>query len=643
MLPAPSIRPPRRVPRPPTVQSVTLAAPIGGLNTIDAGASMPPTDCILLYNMVAAEYGLRTRLGYREWCTGLGDEVRTLLPFTGSAKNGSRDRLFAVTPAGIWDVTASSNAPTQVVGGGSGVAWNMVDPAAGTGSGCVFVNFQGAHFLLYCDEANGYYTYTESTTTWTRVTYAASPGAGQVGGLGPDGATPVDPGMFSYVTVWQNRVWFVQRDTGYAFYGGVGALYGALQPFTFGGRFKSGGDLRGLYNWTIDGGSGSINSLVAISGGGDVVIYQGTDPSSAASFGLKGVWSLGGGGVPAGRRIATDFGGDVLVLSTVGLIPLSRLVSGNPVFDRSQYATQKVANLFNQAASAGRMLPGWSVYLHPEDNTLLVNVPQPDGTMQQLAMSLATKGWSIYRDMPVMLSNGAWGGQLYFGTTDGRVCVNTDYLDGVTLATPGAYTPIQWEVLSAFQNLGSQRKKRVHHIRPTFISLGGAPPYTAQARFGYDFTELNSVPAVVTVPDGSATAFTLSRVIANTDQVFLDRVLNVWGTDYYLSSTSDPTTFTTSGNLITFVNPPATGAYINVYYLDGNSIPVSVPLGTAMGDTWDSGRWDQAHWAGSPTPTQPVTGGAGMGQDVAIIIRGTATSRTSLVGVDVFFDVGGAL
>ena len=39
----------------------------------------------------------------------------------------------------------------------------------------------------------------------------------------------------------------------------------------------------------------------------------------------------------------------------------------------------------------------------------------------------------------------SWEGDLYFGTSDGKVCKNSGYLDAVTLASPTAYTPIQWE------------------------------------------------------------------------------------------------------------------------------------------------------------------------------------------------------
>lgn len=596
----------RKPTSPPTVRSVTIPAPIGGLNTIDAGASMPLSDCILLYNMVAAEYGLRTRLGYTEWVTGLtasagvAGEVRSVLPFTGSAKDGSKDKLFATTVHGIWDCTASTGAPSEPVTFGTKTG------DAGYCCSTVFVNSNGNHFLLVCDEVNGYYVYTESTTTWTKValqattawanntaytinvsyvfvngasylcsqsgTSAVAPAVGPTGtgtGIVDNTAkwdfTPAiggkDPATFVNVTVWGNRVWFTELNTANSWYTSVGSLFGTVTQFPFGARFRAGGDLRGLYNWTRDGSTGSINSLVGISGGGDVVVYEGTDPSSTASFGLKGVWSLGGGGVPYGRRIATDYGGDLLLLSTIGVLPLSRLVMGNSIADRMQYATAKIANTFGTLAYAGRTLKGWQMRLHPQDNTLIVNVPAADASTSQLVMSLATKGWSQYRDLPAIRSMESWEGDLYFGTDTGTLCKNTGYLDGVTLAAPTAYTPIQWEVLTSFQNLGSQRFKRLGNIRPKFVSQGGNPGFAVGARFDYDFTEL---PTVSLNPGNNT---------------------NVWGT----------------------------------------------------------GVWGTAVWGGSYTPSMAVMGATGCGIAAAIIVRGTATSRTSLTEIEVTYDEGGLL
>src|SRR5438093_4232898 len=97
--------------RPNRSQEAHIPAPLGGLNTIDPGYQMPDTDCPVLYNMIGAENGLRSRLGYKEWCTGVGSStVPTIMPFFGSSANGSKDRLFATSTgtAKIYSVGASS-------------------------------------------------------------------------------------------------------------------------------------------------------------------------------------------------------------------------------------------------------------------------------------------------------------------------------------------------------------------------------------------------------------------------------------------------------------------------------------------------------------------------------------------------------
>ncbi len=130
-----------RVPILPTHKDAPLPVPVGGLNAVDGVRSMPGTDCVLLYNMVTSELGLRPRLGYQEFATGVdgGAEIRTVLPYTGSMRSQVRDALFAVTVNGIWDVT--SGAPVQVVGGATGVplAFETVETAASI-SCCAFAS-----------------------------------------------------------------------------------------------------------------------------------------------------------------------------------------------------------------------------------------------------------------------------------------------------------------------------------------------------------------------------------------------------------------------------------------------------------------------------------------------------------------------
>lgn len=457
-----------------------IPAPIGGLNTVDPGYQMPELDCPLLYNFIGAENGLRSRLGYKEWCTGLlTGQVTSILPFSGSSTNGSKDRLFACTSTAIYSVGASSAAPASVLAFASSAG------DAGWGVSHSVVNAANAHFLMYFDEQNGYHVYTEGTDTWAAV--AAGGGATQING--------VTPANLVFGTVWKNFVLFVEKDSSKMWFGAaVNSLYGTVTAFDFGSKFKHGGNLVGLWSWTIDGGSGIDDYLVAIGSGGDVVVYQGTDPNTAATLRIVGTWFVGG--VPKGRRIATDFGGDLLILSNLGIVRMSMLTIGKPNVDRTQYSTEKIGNLFNRAVSTYGSQKGWSLRIHPEDATLLVTLPTANGKWPQIAMSVLTRGWAQYRDIP-MVSNEAWNGKLYFGTDDGRVCVHTDYLDNVNLAA-SSFSAVQCSLITAFRNLGNGRQKQIREIRPTVISEGGAVAITAEARFRYDLSEASAPISVPT-------------------------------------------------------------------------------------------------------------------------------------------------
>lgn len=570
-----------------------VPAPTGGLNTVDGGSRMPATDCIQLYNLTPAEYGLRSRLGSREWWTGLSVEtsqkdVRETFYYHGSAKDGSKNRLFVTCPRGIYDATTSraawsastayeigdvvvnddgkvytcdTDGTSASSGGPTGIGANIADGTtrwdyttttkvlafsttsgdAGRGIFHSFITSAG-YFLAYCDEENGYQLYTESTDTWA---------AGSL-----TGATPAN---MVFVGSWKHRLAFVEKDTGTVHFLPVGAISGVVDTVsaTFGAKPRHGGDLVGIYNWTLDGGVGIDDHLVFVFRGGDVAVYQGTNPTSASTFAIRGVWFAGA--IPKGRHVVLDSGGDLLILTKNGVRPLSLLVNGGGE-GLGQYTTKKISNLFNSLMLSKSSIHGWSMHIHPEDNALMVTHPTTDGAnTEQLVMSLATGGWSRYRDLP-MYSAAAGGGKLYFGSVDGKVYINDGYIDGVTLADPNAYTAIQWSMLTGFTNLGNARQKQIQFIRPTILSEDASPSFSVGAKYKYNFTELD----------------------------------------------------------------PVSGAVLG-------------------GDEWDSGLWDAALWSGEYQASQEVRGAVGMGVDMAIAARGTATSRTVVVGFDVGYTEGGFL
>ena len=585
-------RPRRRVPVP-TVESAHLPAP-SGVNLVDTASALAPEDATTAVNVVRGERGLRNRLGGRDWVTGLGGAVRTLLGFQGSRGDGSLNRLFAMTAAGIWDVSASTDAPP------SSYAFPVSDAYSGRGAGRGFVNANGDHFLPFADETNGYIVYSETTGTWVKVVEAANAawvkntayGAGSyvsnagatyytaaggtsenTDGAGPKGTgaaivdgtvtwayapaiSGVDPTQIAFVTVWKNRIWLAKKNSATAYYLPVGAIYGAAASFHFGPQFRSGGFLVGLWSWTIDGGSGVDDYLVAISSAGDLVVYAGTDPASANTFGLKGDWAVGM--VPAGRRIATDRGGDLLILSALGVMPLSKILSGASFQDADLYATRKIAPVIGRLMSERGDELGFEIRIHPEDKTLLVTTPPVIGEPgEQWSMSLAAQGWAKHTGLGMTCTE-AWQGKMYYGTADGRVCVNDGDADNVGIAGAENATAIEAVVVTSFQNLGSARQKQLLQVAPRFLTTGTAPQFTVEGRYNFDLTD----PGPVQFTDAGG--------------------VTTWGT----------------------------------------------PWGTMI---WGSGAGVAGEYRGV----------AGIGENAAVALRWSAKSRCTLVGFDVQWDEGG--
>jgi hypothetical protein len=430
---------------------------------------------------------------------------------------------------------------------------------------------------------------SDGAVTWEYVSLSGPLGAGDViveGTVTWDyypSIAGANPDTFAFVMQWKNRLWFVPKNSQDAYYLEVGVFAGQAHKMIFAPRFKYGGSLVGLWAWTLDGGVGVDDHLVAISSGGDVAVYVGTDPSSAATFGLKGVWWIGP--VPPGRSIASDFGGDLFVLSRVGCLPLSRLVAGGLIRDPSVYETSKVANLFNQLMSERGMYPGWALTQHPDDNLIVINVPGiSGGPSEQLVMSLATKGWAQHTGVPIVCMS-TWHGFLYFGTSDGRVCVSRGYFDsGLSATDNGCHweyhddgsLPIDFALLSAYTNLGNANKKRVHMARPYFATNGSNPGYSIAARYDYDLSDLplTAVTAIQNNPLG-------------------------WG-----------------------VTTPASGGVWSAYP------PISAAV---TGD---------AIWGSGVGIAGKQYGTAGMGTVVAVVIRGSSGASTTLISIDVLMDQG---
>lgn len=369
-----------------------------------------------------------------------------------------------------WRYVASNTSPTLVL--------SFASTAGDAGYGVFHGHTTTAgNFLWYADEVNGLHLYTESTDTWSDATTLAG------------SITGVDPADLVFVTVFKGFTLFAVRDSTEIRVLPVNSIGGATSRIDVGYKLQAGGNVVGMWSWTYDGGAGLDDALVVVSRGGDVQVWQGTDPTDSAAFGNTGVWGIGK--TPAGRNLATTFGGDLLLLSRSGIIPMSRLVLGK-VEGAGQYETAKIEGLFNSLMVTRGDLRGWSLALHPEESALIVTVPTgADTATTQLAMSLATRSWSELRGLDIY-SCASHEGKLYYGTTNGAVHINDGYVDGVTLAAPSSYRAIDFQGIGAFQNFGVGTQKQVHLIKFYFLT-GSQPTVDVDARYDFDLTELPAV------------------------------------------------------------------------------------------------------------------------------------------------------
>ena len=476
-------------------QSVGIPAPIKGIvaTGVYQGASgMAEGDigvdsAIWLYNMIAGEYGCRVRPGSREVVTNLADfegpngAVRTVMVYNSVVAGGANDHTFAVTSSGIYDVTAGGAGP-----------WDFVPISAhewasqgGDAGWCSFVNYtnvNGDHFLLVCDEVNGYWIF--DGTDWAQGAFTGNP-------------KPTAENLV-HIVEWNARIWFVEKNTARAWFLDPLTLAGDITPMDVGSRFKFGGHLVQNATWTLDDGAGMDDKMVMISAAGDVLVWSGLDPTTAADLTLVGRWEVGS--VPEGRRVMSDWGGDVLILSTAGVVPISLLMTGRASLDNTAMLSRNINQYMRNEMRITLDIYGWSMLQVPGQGIAIFTVPQPIGSTRafiQFCLETSTGAWSMFRDLR-MLCQSKNGTQYIFGTDDGRLMTLEGTLDNVNLAAEEGEA-IVFSILTHYSGMGDASSwKRLQFIRPYWIG-SQAPTYSVQARFDFDVQEILTDPVYTAV------------------------------------------------------------------------------------------------------------------------------------------------
>ena len=241
----------------------------------------------------------------------------------------------------------------------------------------------------------------------------------------------------------------------------------------------------------MDAGQGADDYAVFITNMGEVIVYNGTDPSDATTWALKGVWQLG---YVFSRRCFYKWAGDILLLTQDGLVPLASALQSSRLDPRVNI-TDKIYYEISQEADAYSNEFGWQVIYYAKPNMLIINIPNPTGT-EQYVMHTISKAWCNFTGINTTCFE-LHNDDLYFGGTGfvGKFW-DTNADDGAQISATCQ------QAYSYFDNPGQQ--KRFTMVRPTFLVDVGTPGI--YAGINTDFQTQNNLGKVTFVQTPTTTA-----------------------------------------------------------------------------------------------------------------------------------------
>lgn len=438
-------------PKPPA-QPARVSAPLRGLIFTDSIADPQPGGAKVMDNWICGVNTIRPRGGFSKFATIATDAVQSLFTY----KVGAVETFFAASDDSIFDITTPAS-PT------------VIPSAAVSGQTNGFYSTEqfgtaGGNFLYACNGVDSPQLFDGSS--WTAITDASSP---SIAGVTTSG--------LSHVWSFANRLFFVEKNTMVAWYLPVDSIAGTASAFSLAGVFKKGGALLFGATWSLDSGDGPNEQCVFVSTEGEVAVYRGTNPGSASDWSKVGVYEIS---EPLGPKAVMKSGGDLMVATKIGLVPLTEAVRRD-VADLSLGASSRGIETLWQASANSLTAVDWQIARWPSENIMIVTQPEATASNKTaLIANLQTGAWSRFTGMDMQSVN-LFAGHAFFGASDGSV-----YKLQSTGADDG--TPYTCAYLGQFEGLGLPgAQKTVLQARPTFVSNQPIAPQITM-RADYDET-----------------------------------------------------------------------------------------------------------------------------------------------------------
>jgi hypothetical protein len=436
-----------KIPRQQSAQTVTVAAPIGGWNARDALGAMDPLDAVTLTNFWPGTNSVILRNGYTKHATGLPAEVQTLMAYS----SGTSNKLFAISDGKIYDATNAGAVGAAAVSGLTNSKFQYVNITTSAASYLMAVN--GADKLRTFDGTNWH-----------------TDGDGS-----PYDITNIDTATVSNITLFKNRIWLTTNNTLKVWYLPVNSIGGAAVALDMTSIFQLGGYIMAGMTWTLDAGYGVDDYLVFITSNGEALVWRLTDPTTPTGISQIGLYKVG---APIGRRCYTKFGGDLLVITQDGVVPMSGALQSSRLDPRVSI-TNKIQYAMSLAISTYGANFGWSLLYYPKENQLILNVPISEGSQQQYVMNNITKSWCNFTGWyancwELHLDDPYYGGDGYVGKAWNGNTDDTSNIEGFGL--------------QSFQSYGTALQKQCKMIR-YHLQSNGSPSVFGNVNVDYNLAD----------------------------------------------------------------------------------------------------------------------------------------------------------
>lgn len=437
--------------------AMTVAAPTLGWNARDALANMNPQDAVYLENLFPSPTSVDVRQGFTQFATGIVGTVEALMQYSGS----TTEKLFAAASSRIYNVTSGGAVGAPDVTGLTNARWQYVNNSTAGGNYIQCVN--GADKMRFYDGTNWH-----------------TDGDGS-----PYDVTGVDTADCIGIALAHNRVWLTEIGTLDAWYLPSGAIGGAANALPLASFCERGGYLMAVASWTMDAGYGMDDMTVFITSEGEVLVYKGSDPASATTWALIGVYWIGS---PIGRRCYLKLAGDLLLVCEDGVVSMAAALQSSRVNPKASLSN-KIQSAISTAISLYGSNFGWQMTQFPRQNMLILNVPVQEGlNQQQYVMSTIKRGngdwaWCNFTGWQASCWE-LWQDNIYFGGVNfvGKAWDGYDD-NGANIATNG---------LQAFNDFGDDRvQKRFTMMRP-ILQSNGSPSTLAQVNVDFDVSDPTS-------------------------------------------------------------------------------------------------------------------------------------------------------